>query len=84
MVPISNSSTSRKPECAVIPFPLRGRFRLDIRIEPEFHGAGWYILTPDRSHGWLHGNFNAAFHDAREIARGFGTVVQSSAGRFVP
>jgi hypothetical protein len=84
MVPISNSSTSRKPECAVISFPPRGRFRFAVRVERERGDCGWLVLTHDRAFGWLHGSFDSAQQDAAVIAAGYGVAVVSSAGRLVP
>ena len=66
----------------IVPFPNRGPF--EIRIEPERGGEGWMVVTPGRTHGWLHGDFYAATADAREIARGFGVGVGSSAWRGWP
>lgn len=54
----------------ILPFPPRGRF--DIRVEREAGDVGWFVLLPDRSHGWLHGDFAAALNEARELASGFG------------
>ena len=58
----------------ILPF-TRGPF--NVRIEPEKGGEGWMVIA--RAHGWLHGDFCAATADAREIARGFGVSVGSSA-----
>ena len=41
----------------ILPF-TRGPFNL--RIEPERGGEGWMVVTPGRTHGWLHGDFYAA------------------------
>ena len=60
----------------ILPF-TRGPF--NVRIEPERGGEGWMVVTPSRTHGWLHGDFYAATVDAREIASGFGISVGSSA-----
>jgi hypothetical protein len=60
----------------IIRFPLRGRF--DIRIEREAGDLGWFVLLPDRSHGWLHGDFDGALRDASIIATDFGVSVASS------
>jgi hypothetical protein len=60
---------------------LRFPIRESIRVVREHGGEGWLVIT-HRSHAWLHGDFSAALHDAREIASGFGVSVRStSAGR---
>jgi hypothetical protein len=66
----------------ILRLPLRGRF--DIRVEREADSEGWLVLTRDRQHGWLHGDFDGAQQDAGAIARGYGVAVVSSAGRRVP
>ena len=75
-------TATRKPSAEIIQFPLSRR-RADIRVEAENDGLGWVVLAPN-GHGWAHGLWSAAINDARAIARGFGTGVTSSAGRFVP
>ncbi len=68
---------------AIIRFPTFRR--LDVRIEREAGDlGGWFVLSPDRSHAWLHGSFNDALDDAGVIASGYGMAVQSSAGRIAP
>jgi hypothetical protein len=59
---------------------LRFPVREPIRVVREHGGEGWFVIT-HHDHGWLHGDFNAALHDAREIASGYGATVWSSAGR---
>jgi hypothetical protein len=66
------------PPGNIIQFPLERRFA--IRIEREAHDRGWFVRTHDRESGWLHGSFDAAIADGREIARGFGVALASSAG----
>lgn len=60
----------------ILKFPPRGAN--SIRVEREHDGEGWLVIN--RSHGWLHGSFDAALFDAREIAAGYGVAVRSSAG----
>jgi hypothetical protein len=62
----------------ILPF-TRGPF--NVRIEPERGGKGWMVITPGRTHGWLHGDRNAALADAHSVAGGFGVSVGSSAWR---
>jgi hypothetical protein len=62
----------------ILQFPSRGPF--DIRVEREIDGDAWLVIA--RSHGWLHGDFVAALRDARDVAAGWGVVVNSSAGVF--
>jgi hypothetical protein len=77
------SSGQGKPESAVIvQFPPRGRF--DVRVVREALGPGWLVLTHDRGHSWVHGDFNAALHDAVILAAGYRVAVQSSAWRSAP
>jgi len=64
----------------IIKFPLHRRF--DVRVEAERNDLGWLVLTPDGRCGWTHATWSAALDDAREIARGHGVAVISSAGRF--
>jgi hypothetical protein len=66
------------PPGNVIQFPPERQ--LAIRVEAEWDGSGWYVLAPNREHGWLHGSLSAALRDGREIARGFGVALASSAG----
>jgi hypothetical protein len=85
MFEISNSSASGKHSAPVVlNFPPRSRHRFDILLERERSDFGWLVLTPDRTLGWLHGSFDTALSDAREIARTYGAAVHSSAGRFLP
>jgi hypothetical protein len=42
----------------------------------------WLVMTHDREHGWLHGDFHAALSEAAELAAGYDVCVQSSAGRW--
>jgi hypothetical protein len=51
---------------------------LAVRVEREADDLGWAVLTHDREHGWLHGDFHAALSEAHEIAGGYGVVVRSS------
>lgn len=51
-----------------------------VRVQRERDGEAWLVLAPN-GHGWLHGGHDAAVLDAREIARGFGVGVGSSAWR---
>ena len=51
-----------------------------VRVQHEPDGA-WLVLT-HRGHGWAHGGFHDALGDAREVARGLGAVVRSSAGEW--
>jgi len=67
----------------ILRFPPGGR-RYDIRIERESGDLGWLVLTHDRRHGWLHGDFNTGHGDACGLAKGRGVAVTSSAGRWVP
>jgi hypothetical protein len=64
----------------VIEFPLNRR--LGVRIEQ--YERGWLVVTQDREHGWLCGDWRDAIDEAGAIARGYGVAVQSSAGWFVP
>jgi hypothetical protein len=75
------SSGEGKPESAILPFPPRGRFAVDVRRELD--GEGWLVLT-HRGHGWVHGDFNAALHDAAVVAAGYGVSAWSSAWRNAP
>jgi hypothetical protein len=67
----------------ILKFPPNGG-RFDIRLEREAGDLGWFVVLPDRSHGWLHGDFSAAFGDACGLAKGQGIGVVSSAGRVMP
>jgi hypothetical protein len=62
----------------VINFPYERRFA--VRVEAEWDGPGWYVLSHNREHGWLHGGFDAALRDARIVADSYGVCVVSSAG----
>jgi hypothetical protein len=70
------SSGRSKPESVILQFPSSRRYA--VRVERERHADGWLVVTHDRSHGWLHGNRNAALADARLIAAEFGVSVISS------
>jgi hypothetical protein len=82
MQSITFSTSAHKPSATIINFPYERRFA--IRVERETNDLGWLIVTNDREHGWLHGDFNAAIHDAREVAATYDVAVQSSAGRVAP
>jgi hypothetical protein len=62
--------------CKILIFPSSRSCA--VRVEREFDGEGWLALKD--CYGWLHGSFNDALLDAREIAAGFGVSVISSAG----
>ena len=64
----------------ILKFPPRGPFT--VYVEHERDGDGWMAIA--RSHAWLHGSFAAAHQDARDIARGYGVAVVSSAGMRAP
>jgi hypothetical protein len=53
-----------------------------VRVQREADGPAWLVLTHD--HGWLHGSFDAAISDARQLAEHFGVSVRSSAERGAP
>ena len=55
----------------LIQFPRRAPFAVSV-IEDD---DGWLVLC--RQHGWLHADRRKAIEDAREIARGFGVVVEA-------
>jgi hypothetical protein len=57
---------------AVLTFPARGPFAVD--IERERDGEAWLVRC--RSHGWLHGSSDDALKDARAIAHGFNVAVR--------
>jgi hypothetical protein len=84
MFEISNSSSPRKSDAIIIQFPPRGNYRFDIRVERERGDLSWFVLLPDRSHGWIHGDYDGAFREAKSIARSYGVAVLSSAGRVAP
>jgi hypothetical protein len=54
---------------SILPFPP-----FHVRVAPAREG-GWLVLC--RSHGWLHGNRDAALADAKLIAAAYGTGVLS-------
>ena len=58
----------------ILKFPPRPPFA--VRVERERDGEGWLVVC--RSHGWLHGDFNAAIHDARIVVAGHGVTVRST------
>jgi hypothetical protein len=66
----------------ILNFPYERRFA--VRVEREANDLGWLTHTHDREYGWLHPSFDAAICDGREIARGFGVALVSSAGVIVP
>jgi hypothetical protein len=66
----------------ILPFPSSRAFA--VRVEREASDLGWLVLTHDREHGWLHGDFGTALSDARELAGGYGVAAVSSAGRSAP
>jgi hypothetical protein len=37
-------------------------------------GKAWLVIAGD--HGWLHGSYEAALRDARDIAKGFGCTIR--------
>jgi hypothetical protein len=47
-----------------------------IHIRREW--PAWLVIAG--SYGWLHGSFHAALSEARELARGFGTLVVMERG----
>lgn len=54
----------------ILPFPARHTACVWLmREEPA-----WLVLT--RSHGWLHGSYEAALADARWLARNLGLTVR--------
>ena len=53
----------------ILAFPPRGPFAVRILREDE----AWLVVC--RENGWLHGDRNAALHDARAIAHSFGVGV---------
>lgn len=55
---------------------------LAIRVQREADSPAWLVMTDDREHGWLHGDFHAALSEAAELAAGYDVCVQSSAGRW--
>jgi hypothetical protein len=77
---VFTSSGRGKPEqsAVIIPFPLHRR--LAIRIVRAADGPEWLVLTHDRGHGWVHGDFHAALQDADAVARTYGVAVRSSLG----
>jgi hypothetical protein len=56
----------------ILRFPPRGRFS-PFAVHVVREAPAWLVLC--RSHGWLHGSYREAIREAREIARGFGVVV---------
>jgi hypothetical protein len=54
----------------IIPFPHRGPFVVTVMRD----GGSWLVFC--RGHGWTHGDINAAFDDADEIAEGFAVQVK--------
>jgi hypothetical protein len=62
----------------ILQFP--SSLALALRVEPERGGEGWLVLTHNREHGFLHGDFRSALRDAQSIAADLGVVVRSSAG----
>ena len=70
------SSGQGKPE--FLQFPPGGRFA--VCVQRELDGDGWLVLT-HLGYGRVHGDFNAALHDAAVVAAGCGVTVRSSAGR---
>jgi hypothetical protein len=55
----------------LIQFPRRAPFDVNVTEDDD----GWLVVC--RSHGWLHADRREAIEDAREIARGFGVVVEA-------
>jgi hypothetical protein len=80
MAKITRSSAAYKT-ATIIQFPPKGRYRFDVQIEHEANGAGWFVLTHNREHAWLHGDFHAAVRDAKNVAKIYGVCVVSSGGR---
>jgi hypothetical protein len=66
-------------ERTLIVFPS-SRTRQGIYVERSWDCPGWLVLTHDRAHGLIFGDFASALREAREIASGLGTVAISSAG----
>jgi hypothetical protein len=62
----------------ILTFPSSRAFA--IRVEHERDGLGWFVLTHDREHAWLHGGFHTALADAYQLAVIHGVWVTSSAG----
>src|SRR5262249_13045592 len=80
LTPMSHTVSTgfRKPDCFILQFPSSRA--LAIRIQRELDGPGWLVLTHDREHGPLYGDFNAALQDGREVAAGYGVCLLSSDG----
>jgi alpha-D-ribose 1-methylphosphonate 5-triphosphate synthase subunit PhnG len=60
----------------ILQFPSSRAFA--IRIERETDDLGWMVLTHDREHAWLCGEFDAALCDAREVAAGLDVIIKST------
>jgi hypothetical protein len=62
----------------IIPFPTarRGRsHRFAVVVTCDGLG-GWYVIREPRGHGWLHGDIQAAFADAQEMASADAVAVE--------
>ena len=56
----------------ILQFPPRGRFS-PFAVHVLREGLAWLVVC--KGFGWLHGSYQEAIREAREIARGFGVAV---------
>jgi hypothetical protein len=69
----SRDKGNRAMPADIIRFPQRRRTAVFIVVDDD----GWLVLAG--SHGWLHGDYDAALTDARWLARNLALSIRSAA-----